>query len=247
MCEHVLERMPTLSAKELSETLSAIERASSAIVNANGLRATLEKSDGLEDFASVVAKTLARGEKYLFESEMASNSDAKAREVLEDLDKWVSSRAERGRTWENSGKMDDERWASTSEADVKAALAELERQFPERPRAKLIGIDDDDVLAAGKKRREEVLLEIDSALSSLTSEDAVVVAKTVGDGSAAFYVKPMIDFIQGQSDFVRKSIAVAIACTVVAVTLIEFFVEERSSELVSLGTAGADLSGRHVN
>jgi hypothetical protein len=57
------------------------------------------------------------------------------------------------------------------------------------------------------------------------------------------YIKPVIDFIQGQSDFVRKSIAIAIACTILAISLIEFFVEERASELESIVASSTSPSG----
>jgi len=251
MCEQITERMPSLSASELSAQLAAIESSSRALINANaraGSSASAIGGEVLDELAKTVSRTVAFGEKYLWETQLSTNTGAKEREVLAELDKWAESRGERQNTEVLCVKKDDE-WLTTSEdanrqaLDSTIALRDLERRFPERPRTVLIGVDDDELRAAGKKRREEVLLEIDNALSSLTNEHAIVVAQTVGDGSAATYIKPVIDFIQGQSDFVRKSIAIAIACTILAISLIEFFVEERASELESIVASSTSPSG----
>lgn len=247
MCEQITERMPSLSASELSAQLAAIESSSRALINANartGSSASAIGGEVLDELSKTVSRTVAFGEKYLWETQLGTNNGAKEREVLADLDKWAESRDER-RQAQVVVKKDE--WPTSEDVNGSApdstiVLRDLERRFPERPRAVLVGVDDGELRAAGKKRREEVLLEIDNALSSLTNEHAIVVAQTVGDGSAAIYIKPVIDFIQGQSDFVRKSIAIAIACTIIAVALIEFFVEEQTSELETLvasSTSGA--------
>ena len=92
----------------------------------------------------------------------------------------------------------------------------------------LAGRDDDgDSREMARKKREEVLLQIDSTLASIA--DPTVVASNVGDGSAAACVTPVVSWFQSQSIFLRAGIAFVIACTIVAVVLIEYLAEEATS------------------
>lgn len=78
-----------------------------------------------------------------------------------------------------------------------------------------------------RKKREEVLLQIDSTLASIA--DPTVVAANVGDGSAAACLTPVVQWFQSQSIFLRAGITLVIACTIVAVILIEYLAEETTS------------------
>ena len=58
---------------------------------------------------------------------------------------------------------------------------------------------------------------------------AAAVAMGWGDGSAAACVTPVVSWFQSQSIFLRAGIAFVIACTIVAVVLIEYLAEEATS------------------
>ena len=122
------------------------------------------------------------------------------------------------------------------------ALAELESRFPEpQSRSVLRGREEEEeARRASRKKRDEVLLHIDATLASLASlsDSTVTIANNVGaDGASTSFLVPVVDWIKSSSNFVRVGIGITIACTFIAVILIEYFVEE-SSQPDSLIDAG---------
>ena len=200
-----------------------------------GLCAGESRRGGL---AGVVKGTIEIGERAVWENSGASAKHDKESEVLSRMDAWAEkteSETEEKRT--RSTSIGRSSWleidAERAQEDARRAtmLATLERQFPERGgrrRGVLAGRDDDgDSREMARKKREEVLLQIDSTLASIA--DPTVVASNVGDGSAAACVTPVVSWFQSQSIFLRAGIAFVIACTIVAVVLIEYLAEEATS------------------
>jgi len=75
-------------------------------------------------------------------------------------------------------------------------------------------------------------LKIDETLASMTEtgmENAMTVAANVGDGRAAKLLRPIVEWIHSQSDFLRVGIAAALVCTFFAIVAIEYLTEENDS------------------
>lgn len=230
-CAALRENVSSLSSRDLRSALAAIEASSRAIRDGKGANVS---RDALERLAGVVKGTIEIGERAVWE-----NSGASAKhDVLSRMDAWAEkteSETEEKRT--RSTSIGRSSWleidAERAQEDARRAttLATLERQFPERGGRRhgvLAGRDDDgDSREMARKKREEVLLQIDSTLASIA--DPTVVASNVGDGSAAACVTPVVSWFQSQSIFLRAGIAFVIACTIVAVVLIEYLAEEATS------------------
>ena len=234
-CAALRENVSSLSSRDLRSALAAIEASSRAIRDGKGANVS---RDALERLAGVVKGTIEIGERAVWENSGASAKHDKESEVLSRMDAWAEkteSETEEKRT--RSTSIGRSSWleidAERAQEDARRAttLATLERQFPERGGRRhsvLAGRDDDgDSREMARKKREEVLLQIDSTLASIA--DPTVVASNVGDGSAAACVTPVVSWFQSQSIFLRAGIAFVIACTIVAVVLIEYLAEEATS------------------
>ncbi len=235
-CAALRENVSSLSSRDLRSALAAIEASSRAIRDGKGANVS---RDALERLAGVVKGTIEIGERAVWENSGASAKHDKESEVLSRMDAWAEkteSETEEKRT--RSTSIGRSSWleidAERAQEDARRAttLATLERQFPERGGRRhgvLAGRDDDgDSREMARKKCEEVLLQIDSTLASIA--DPTVVASNVGDGSAAAAcVTPVVSWFQSQSIFLRAGIAFVIACTIVAVVLIEYLAEEATS------------------
>jgi hypothetical protein len=232
-CASLRENVSSLSSRDLRSALAAIEASSRAIRDGKGANVS---RDALERLQGVVKGTIEIGERAVWENTGASAKHDKEREMLARMDAWAEkTESEREEKRTRSTSIGRSSWlemdAERAQEDARRAstLATLERQFPERGRrgASADRDDDGDSREMARKKREEVLLQIDSTLASIA--DPTVVAANVGDGSAAACLTPVVQWFQSQSIFLRVSITLVIACTIVAVILIEYLAEETTS------------------
>ena len=202
----------------------------------------------LEAVQKMVQSTLDVGHRAIWDMELrddGTKGKEKEREVLRELDEWAATRALREtrnapRSVVGGGDGEGGVFASRDAMECsRRALAELESRFPEpRSRSVLRGREEEEeARRASRKKRDEVLLQIDATLASL-SDSTVTIAHNVGaDGASPSFLVPVVDWIKSSSNFVRVGIGITIACTFIAVILIEYFVEE-SSQPDSLIDAG---------
>ena len=250
------------SAGDVRNALDALESASRALLS-KGAAIGGSAVGELEAVQKMVQSTLDVGHRAIWDMELrddGTKGKEKEREVLRELDEWAATRALRetrnapgsvvGDVREGLVKSElgsrgvgDGDGGALAARDAmersRRALAELESRFPEpRSRSVLRGREEEEeARRASRKKRDEVLLQIDATLASL-SDSTVTIANNVGaDGASTSFLVPVVDGIKSSSNFVRVGIGITIACTFIAVILIEYFVEE-SSQPDSLIDAG---------
>lgn len=253
------------SAGDVRNALDALESASRALLS-KGAAIGGSAVGELEAVQKMVQSTLDVGHRAIWDMELrddGTKGKEKEREVLRELDEWAATRALREtRNAPESVVGDGQEGVMKSELGSRGvgdgdggalasrdamersrrALAELESRFPEpRSRSVLRGREEEEeARRASRKKRDEVLLQIDATLASLASlsDSTVTIANNVGaDGASTSFLVPVVDWIKSSSNFVRVGIGITIACTFIAVILIEYFVEE-SSQPDSLIDAG---------
>lgn len=251
------DAMDGTSAGEVRSALESLESASRALLS-KGAAIGGSAVGELEAVQKMVQSTLDVGHRAIWDMELKDDgTKGKEREVLRELDEWAATRELRetrnapgsvgnGRDGVlksmgfGVGDDDDGAFASKDAMErSRRALAELESRFPEpRSRSVLRGREEEEeARRASRKKRDEVLLQIDATLASL-SDSTVTIANNVGDGGASTsFLVPVVNWIKSSSNFMRAGIGITIACTFIAVMLIEYFVEE-SSQPDSLIDAG---------
>lgn len=235
------------SAGDVRSALESLESASRALLS-KGAAIGGSAVGELEAVQKMVQSTLDVGHRAIWDMELrddGTKGKEKEREVLRELDEWAATRALREtrnapRSVVGGGDGEGGVFASRDAMECsRRALAELESRFPEpRSRSVLRGREEEEeARRASRKKRDEVLLQIDATLASL-SDSTVTIANNVGaDGASTSFLVPVVDWIKSSSNFVRVGIGITIACTFIAVILIEYFVEE-SSQPDSLIDAG---------